>query len=401
MQSKSIFDENASIYRWIIPQFDEEFRRFSPEFHLRNFPWKFEIRRIKSTSKEDMLNFYLHRTNEERNVELTCIAFASIKIISFDENVEPHRKVISAVEFGSRNTSPIGVPLISLGNLMNANTKYIQNDKIVLEIEMKVDAPQRIHANNFSRLEIVSNEQPTQSKLCLTVNNFDKMIGIMSPTFFLLKTPWQICVYRNDDMLGIYLQPTIEKQFECVYHVNLTIKLLSFDRNQNAHTKNLTGTIDVDGFPFGAKDFIRWDALFDAMTQYVQNGTIKFELEIEVKKVLDTNTQVAFVSMECPICMESLIDRPVITLKCGHMFCQDCIDSGIKTRKKCAICNKKAINTQHRRIYLPRYFCLLYLFDSFHLVHLVFVTLTNFDRYSFYFQLNPTIENMEPMNVRH
>mmetsp|Transcript_40183 Transcript_40183/g.65814 ORF Transcript_40183/g.65814 Transcript_40183/m.65814 type:complete len:287 (+) Transcript_40183:34-894(+) len=43
--------------------------------------------------------------------------------------------------------------------------------------------------------------------------------------------------------------------------------------------------------------------------------------------------------VECPICLDVISDMS--STKCGHVFCKGCIESQIKTNKKCPICTKK------------------------------------------------------------
>lgn len=96
--------------------------------------------------------------------------------------------------------------------------------------------------------------------------------------------------------------------------------------------------------------------LFDPLAQYVRNGSIKLNIDIEAKEI-DINNNESSENLNksniiCPICLESLLNLPVITLKCGHMFCQNCIDKAIRPRKKCAICIAKVLSSHLRRIFL-------------------------------------------------
>uniref|UniRef100_A0A8W7P511 RING-type domain-containing protein n=1 Tax=Anopheles coluzzii TaxID=1518534 RepID=A0A8W7P511_ANOCL len=43
----------------------------------------------------------------------------------------------------------------------------------------------------------------------------------------------------------------------------------------------------------------------------------------------------------CPICYESLADRPVLSTICGHLFCADCIKRAQQLTKQCPMCKRK------------------------------------------------------------
>lgn len=41
---------------------------------------------------------------------------------------------------------------------------------------------------------------------------------------------------------------------------------------------------------------------------------------------------------ECPICLDTLLAKRTISLKCGHQFCKECIGASPKAKKGCPIC---------------------------------------------------------------
>lgn len=43
--------------------------------------------------------------------------------------------------------------------------------------------------------------------------------------------------------------------------------------------------------------------------------------------------------LSCPICYEDLrSSRKPMTTKCGHLFCESCIQATLSSRKKCPVC---------------------------------------------------------------
>ncbi|XP_022211081.2 E3 ubiquitin-protein ligase RNF4-like isoform X2 [Drosophila obscura] len=55
---------------------------------------------------------------------------------------------------------------------------------------------------------------------------------------------------------------------------------------------------------------------------------------------------------KCPVCLESVRQREPYSTKCGHVFCRECIQTAIRTTRKCPMCNKKLNLRQTSRIYL-------------------------------------------------
>ena len=45
--------------------------------------------------------------------------------------------------------------------------------------------------------------------------------------------------------------------------------------------------------------------------------------------------------IECPICLDIIEPKKLGISKCGHKYCQECLDKLKTTTKKCAMCRKK------------------------------------------------------------
>lgn len=59
----------------------------------------------------------------------------------------------------------------------------------------------------------------------------------------------------------------------------------------------------------------------------------------------------------CPICLEtqknfSLIGHCLVTTKCGHLFCDNCLKKSISLTHKCPTCSSKLTLRQYHRIYV-------------------------------------------------
>ncbi|XP_044267375.1 E3 ubiquitin-protein ligase BRE1-like [Tribolium madens] len=70
--------------------------------------------------------------------------------------------------------------------------------------------------------------------------------------------------------------------------------------------------------------------------------------EPEVKKVESPKVKIG----SCPICLESLSDRPAAVTICGHVFCKECITETARTMKKCPTCRKTITAKKIHPIYL-------------------------------------------------
>lgn len=55
---------------------------------------------------------------------------------------------------------------------------------------------------------------------------------------------------------------------------------------------------------------------------------------------------------KCPICLELFPMSEILSTMCGHLYCEPCIRSVIKVRKKCPMCNRGLRANQVHRIFI-------------------------------------------------
>ena len=76
----------------------------------------------------------------------------------------------------------------------------------------------------------------------------------------------------------------------------------------------------------------------------------KFKSEIWSKK----QQELLETQFKCPICLELFVKATLAVSKdvkdgiarsCGHTFCEDCIETSMKTSSKCPLCQSKIIQT--------------------------------------------------------
>lgn len=57
---------------------------------------------------------------------------------------------------------------------------------------------------------------------------------------------------------------------------------------------------------------------------------------------------------KCPICLDMFTMDEILSTMCGHLFCAPCINSVIKSRKKCPMCNRGLKQNQLHRIFIDQ-----------------------------------------------
>lgn len=87
----------------------------------------------------------------------------------------------------------------------------------------------------------------------------------------------------------------------------------------------------------------------DGDTNSGKNGTVADSTEAEMESEPCSNEQLIG---RCPICLFSTLQRQPTATKCGHVFCQQCIEEALTYIRKCPICDQRLLKNQLRRIYL-------------------------------------------------
>lgn len=180
-------------------------------------------------------------------------------------------------------------------------------------------------------------------------------------------------------MMDIRLRPIHKDLIKSRYHVKSTIRLLSFSLVRNAYERKYHGETDENNIVVW--QFIQWNELVNPFNPFIRDGCIKLDFDIELNESVRQSVPSTHRSNEsgigCPICLErymdieinrkltfrishhfflhfSLLDITASSLKCGHIFCRQCITNSIKSKKQCPICNARCIASQIRPAFLPQ-----------------------------------------------
>lgn len=54
----------------------------------------------------------------------------------------------------------------------------------------------------------------------------------------------------------------------------------------------------------------------------------------------DDNEPTQRVKITCPICLDSSMKKKMVSTKCGHIHCEDCLKLSLQANKKCPVCRK-------------------------------------------------------------
>lgn len=104
-------------------------------------------------------------------------------------------------------------------------------------------------------------------------------------------------------------------------------------------------------------DMIPWNNLFTSPNQFIQNDSFVMEVEIKIGKNRTARSQATgesnSIQLECPICKEDLVGKPISSTPCGHMYCSFCIRRHLSMSSICPLCKQPVSESNLHPMFLP------------------------------------------------
>lgn len=309
----------------------------------------------------------LHTMNIKRTDNWAVITSTSIKLISSinkDLSLQSHMEAV----FTSKSLANEYPFCIAFDELKNPLFGYVNDDKLKFEVKIHAGRLQDLTTTDGIKLETMRKccDASTYGKFRLTIDHSIDFFGICSPSFVLANIPWRISVVKSEDQTGqkknIILQILLQNLDETIYfsflQMSTTCKLVSPDPNIQSISCTENGlTATGSHFP-ACSNLFRLDSE-NFLLNFIQNDKFIVEVNLNIKKTngveATTGRQCCLdnFGLECAICFTSLLNCPVSTPKCGHMFCKQCIETTIRNNGVCPTCNQAAKIADLRTLFLP------------------------------------------------
>lgn len=344
-------------------------------FTLRSISWRIQIEKA-SNCDGDNINVHLECVTENKNRMFGCIAMALVQLKSFDERVPSHMGRIGPHEFSRLSLKSSLAPLVKCDVLYDPAKRFVQENRIQLEIMVKADdwkvllepkvlpvvIPEILKPSTLNNL-VESNQVHKR----LVFEKIEKSLAVISSEFIVFGFPLRIQVFKNkslndqnDSSLSVYLWNwrKLDRGGEKV-SIQAKVKLLSTDTKDPSFERN-TGVVEIGKIGrAGFQHFMTWQQL---EAKYIKaNGSISMDVDItkvnpkpeEVKRSLSPNPGPSTshdiqpnkimkleVQVKCECCFENMERKTLFRIHCGHLYCQECIDNDLNTRKACVNCDR-------------------------------------------------------------
>lgn len=352
-----------------------DFRQFQTKvFFVRGNPWIINFERKYPI---DLLSIRLISQIKDRSLNWVITAGCTIKLISYKLSGKASWHDVGPFDFYSEKLDNIEGGTISWKHLIDPSNGYVNDNKCKIKITVRASPLRDLFNDQRLKFESIRKccNKTSKGEYRLIVNNFDEFFGICSPEFVQENIPWRLSLSKwcdnknkmNEDgdflRIKLSIEPknlACENDWSC--RLNITYKLISFDpyiESIKSKAKNRQFNLTFQHF----SNYIPWNALTNPHSHFVRDNSFKLEAKIEIERIdglfamaldIPTCDKCGDVGkLMCPICLESLMDRPTSSLRCGHMFCMACIETSLQLKKVCPTCNQPASAAHMRIVYLP------------------------------------------------
>lgn len=201
-------------------------------------------------------------------------------------------------------------------------------------------------SNNTSRSSQSSDTEPydVDEEMARVATNNDNPVIVINDS--------QIPNNAQDDDDDVILIPQNMETIDlCTQAVSIPLRL----RNEIIDITDSPGTENSNAGPIRRLRNRQPEYVNDNPASVLQRPTTSTPI---TRKRLDLddslNDSQPKITLTCPICLDSVVNRTPVSTLCGHIFCQTCITQALKSAKKCPMC-KKALGgrKQFFNIFLP------------------------------------------------
>lgn len=338
----------------------------SKVFFVNGNPFTIEAKRIVTSPTLSFLGILLHSEIKNVAFDWAVVSSFSAELISNDFRQAPKVEHFEPTSFHGDCFKSDNCRLVTWTELIDPEKSFIKDDSLRMRIKIKSTPLQDTTNDGWCQMESIENccDSCSFGKFRVTVNKFDEH-GICSPKLVVNNMSWRAQINITDGdtdqrHLRIKLFNNTCSMLTVVNcQAKITCKLLSFDAATEPKESKLEHK-----FTFMERSLVcniaSWVELIDKEKQFIRNDAFIVELDI---RVLETNNLTRKrkaiggidegMSIGCPICFASLMNRDMSSLPCGHIYCLACISAHLATKKFCPLCNAVSSVRHLRRVHLP------------------------------------------------
>ncbi|XP_037045909.1 uncharacterized protein LOC119081268 [Bradysia coprophila] len=331
----------------------------SATVNVNGVPWQVKL---KKNGENVIIELQCNYINP--NAYWSCAARAVIKLLSFATNSDMYEKRQDAVAVFSSKLPSItrSQELIKWNDLLDSKRQHVCNNTIVLDVSIQAE---KLRDSSQSRL-IEVERLYGHSILRFKMAKVKGVIAMDSPKFIFRNVACELTISKRYPLtkkeldtdkygyLGIWL--ISESVDTSKYDIQVTFRLLS-QRIGGKHVEKLADSTSSNRLNFSSR-LIPLHELYESPHEYVRNDSLILEVVMSERISEDPSMSAHSglakkIVMECILCYENMIDQPISSTPCGHIFCSKCTIETLRVRPSCPICNKFVRVGDVHAVFLP------------------------------------------------
>lgn len=333
----------------------------SKQIRLRDQIWTISFtkstKKLTNETSEDVLAIDLNLKNDENTSnDWVIVATFSAKTIQAKNFDKSRKQNNEPVVFNSKNMASQQV-FITWKDLIDPENGFIdENGCCSFKIKIQSSPMYNVTSDDPVKFEIIKKccDDGTYGKFRLTVKNLYKNFGATSPEIHLDKMPWRIVVVKQEKLRVLLWNMNVEEKFSWSSTTKVECSMKSFETDTRPITKHLNKT-DPSVSPLEIFS-ITWNDLINPAKKYLQNGTFVLDIEMKINHPESVKEGKCFecARFNCPLCLQCMIGKEVVSTSCGHLYCECCITNRRRQygSVNCPKCRAYISTSENRKIYL-------------------------------------------------
>lgn len=355
MASASSKNVEAARVCFSIGDIDEHIQFESSHIYVRGLPWTISLNKNAGCIVSPIKEF-----GQIRSFKWVIIARVTVKIRSPQTDEELYKVCIGPRMFSSDELALTKASLFPWEELIKPEMRYIQDKMCFFEVFIEAGPLQNAFGDDWLKMKAVQDccQFCSHAQFQFEVVKSNGFFGVCSPEFNVQNVKFRAAVVKSGNKVKVQLYKM--RDITCNHRGKATIRcsVSSFNPRIEAVTTDLSHKYQSEFWYLNLFE-IEWSKLTNPMERFVLNNSFKIDLIINIEsndsaanpnKRPFLNEQPS-IRLECPVCMEDMIGKPISSTRCGHMFHSPCLRQAVQARPVCPVCKRP--RPKIHEIYLP------------------------------------------------
>lgn len=334
---------------------DENIQFESSRIYVRGLPWTISLNKDAGCIVSPIKEF-----GQTPSSKWVIIARVTVKILSPQTDEELYKVCIGPRMFSSDELALTKASLFPWSELIKPEMRYIKDKMSFFEVFIEAGPLQMAAGDDWLKMKAIQDccQFCSHARFRFDVMKTNGFFGVSSPEFNVENIKFRAAVVKNGDKVKVQLYKMRDIKFNHRAKATVRCSLMSFDSQVQAVTADMSYKYQSD-FWYSNLLEIEWSKLTNPMERFILNNSFKIDLIMNI----ESNSSVAkanktpfliqqlYFRLECPVCLDDMIGKRILSTKCGHMFHSPCLRQAMRTSPFCPVCKQSRPITHE--VYLP------------------------------------------------